>query len=89
MALAVERMLIFKAYLNWLTVFACAPGGFECHNSPGIVPTLNAKLLQLGVFSLGLFENWDVGVGVFPQSKEILIGGLGFGFIARQSVGSA
>jgi hypothetical protein len=45
--------------------------------------------LQPGVFRLGLLEDWDVGVGVFPQSKEILIDGLGFGFIARQSVGSA
>ena len=32
------------------------------------------KLLQLGVFGFGGDENGNVGVGVFPQRKEILIG---------------
>jgi hypothetical protein len=37
-----------------------------------------ACLLQLGVFGFGGGENGDVGVGVFPQREEILVGGAGF-----------
>ena len=33
------------------------------------------KLLQLRVFRLGGSENGNVGVGVFPQSEEIFVGG--------------
>lgn len=39
-------------------------------------------LLQLGVFGLGFFQDADVGVGVFPESEEILIRRLGFGGVA-------
>jgi hypothetical protein len=28
------------------------------------------KLLQLRVLRLGFFQNWDVGVGVFPEREE-------------------
>ena len=45
--------------------------------------------LQLGVFRLGLLEDRDVWVGVFPKSQEILIGSLGLGLIFRQSQRSA
>src|SRR5208282_433332 len=38
-----------------------------------------AALLQLRVFRLGRPQNGDVGVGVFPEREEILIGGAGFG----------
>jgi|SRR6267143_823233 len=31
------------------------------------------QLLQLRVFGLGLFQNGDVGVSVFPESEKILI----------------
>jgi len=34
--------------------------------------------LQLRVLGLGLLEDRDVGVGVFPQSEKILVGGLCF-----------
>src|SRR5678815_4841422 len=37
---------------------------------------------QFGVFRLGLREDRDVGVGVFPQSEEILVGGLRLGQIS-------
>ena len=40
-------------------------------------------LLQLGVFGFGLLKDGNVGVGVFPEAKKILIRRLGFGFIAR------
>ena len=36
-------------------------------------------LFQLRVLRLGFFEDGDVGVGVFPEGEEILIGGAGFG----------
>jgi hypothetical protein len=41
-------------------------------HSGGIVATY---LLQLGVPRFGVFQNGDVGVGVFPETEEILIGG--------------
>jgi len=31
--------------------------------------------LQLGVLGFGLLEDGDVGVGVFPEGEEILVGG--------------
>ena len=39
---------------------------------------VETKLLQLRVLGLGLLQNGDVGVSVFPQREEILIGCLGF-----------
>src|SRR5215469_2361127 len=35
------------------------------------------RLLQFRVLGLGLLQDGDVGVGVFPQCEEILIGGEG------------
>jgi hypothetical protein len=54
----------------------------------GIVEYLSAfkdlalELLYLCVFRLGLLQDGDVGVGVFPEREEILIGGAGFGCVA-------
>jgi hypothetical protein len=45
---------------------------------PSAVPS-DEQLLQLRVLRLGLLQDGDVGVGVFPERKEILIGGAGFG----------
>ena len=36
-------------------------------------------LLQLCVFRFGFLQDGDVGVGVFPQIEEILVGGAGLG----------
>jgi len=36
-------------------------------------------LLQPSEFRLGLLENWDVGVGVFPEDEEVLVGSFRFG----------
>jgi hypothetical protein len=44
---------------------------------------------QRGVFCPGLFEDGDVLVGIFPEGKEILIGILGLGHVARGNVWSA
>jgi hypothetical protein len=30
------------------------------------------RLLQLRVFGFGLFQDGDVGIGVFPEGEEIL-----------------
>src|SRR5215469_653172 len=52
------------------------------------VPPANHRLLQLGVFRLGLLQDGDVGVGVFPQGEEILVGGAGFDGVALHEVGA-
>jgi hypothetical protein len=41
------------------------------------------KLLQLRVLGLGLLQNWDVGVGVFPEREEILPGMAGSPWLLR------
>jgi hypothetical protein len=33
------------------------------------------RLLQLRVLCFGFFQDWDVGVGVFPEGEEIFVGG--------------
>jgi hypothetical protein len=45
-------------------------------------------LLQLGILGLGLFIDGNVGVGAFPQSKEVLVGGFRFGVIALHCIRS-
>ena len=40
-------------------------------------------LLQPGVFRSGLFEDRAV-IGVFPERKEIVVGGLGLIFVTRR-----
>ena len=45
-------------------------------------------LLQLRVFRLGLFQDGDVGIGVFPEDEEVLIGGLSFGGVAGKGTGA-
>src|SRR5882762_5742631 len=41
-----------------------------------ICPKLNTELLQLGVFRLGLLEDRDAGVSVFPADEKIPVGSL-------------
>jgi hypothetical protein len=48
-----------------------------------------SPLLQLRVLRLSLLQNGDVGVGVLPESEEVLISSLGLRGISRQSEGSA
>jgi hypothetical protein len=33
-----------------------------------------------------LLQDGDVGVGVFPEGEEIVVGGLGFGGVAREGI---
>lgn len=43
---------------------------------------------ELRVLGLGLLEDGDVRVNIFPQCEEVLIGGSGLGSIALQCVGA-
>jgi len=52
-------------------------------------PRKARRSLQLGVFRLGLLEDRDVGVGVFPEGEEILVSSLCLALISRQSERSA
>src|SRR5438552_238370 len=48
-----------------------------------------AILLQLRVLCLGLLQDEDVGVGVFPEREEVLVCVLCFGCVAVHCVGSS
>src|SRR5208283_5517580 len=66
----------------------------------GIVPSrwvtqgeLNAQFHrspspQLHVLRLGLLQDRDVGVGVFPQGEKVLVGSFRLGSVALQGVGA-
>ena len=43
------------------------------------------ELLQFRVFGFRLFQDGNIGVGVFPEGEEILVGGLCLGRIPRQN----
>src|SRR5208283_2601873 len=47
------------------------------------------QLLQLRVFGLGLFQDGDVGVGIFPKREELLVRSFGFDHVSGKSVGSS
>jgi hypothetical protein len=36
---------------------------------------LAADLVQFRVLRFRFFQDWDVGVGVFPEGEEVLVGG--------------
>ena len=45
------------------------------------------RLVQLRGFGFGVAEDGDIGVGVFPESEEIVVGSAGFGAKALLGVG--
>jgi hypothetical protein len=45
-------------------------------------------LLQPCVLRLGSLQDWDVGVGVFPEGEEVLISPFSFIAIAGEDVGA-
>ena len=48
----------------------------RCDSERGRLTTsFSWELLQPGVLRLGLLQDGDVGVGVFPEGEEILVGG--------------
>jgi hypothetical protein len=49
--------------------------------------SVNRKwLLQLRVLRFSFFQDWNVGVGVFPEGEEVFVGGAGLGSVALQRV---
>ena len=46
-------------------------------------------LLQLRVLRFGLLQDGDVGVGIFPEGEEVLVGHFRFGGIARKHICSS
>jgi hypothetical protein len=48
-----------------------------------------AQSLELRILRLGLRQDWNVGIGVFPNGEEVLIGGFCLGLISRQRVSPA
>src|ERR1700722_10985012 len=50
------------------------------------VPQPRKRLLQLCVLGLGLHQDGNVGVGVFPKGKESAVGGARFGNVGCQGV---
>jgi hypothetical protein len=47
------------------------------------------RLLQLRVFCLGFFQDWDVGVRTLPEREEVVVGSAGFGRVAGHCISSA
>jgi len=50
---------------------------------------LSALLLQLSVFRLGLLQDRDVGIGIFPKREEVLVSDATFLGIALEGVSAA
>ncbi len=47
----------------------------RCDEKLNVVFPCHGQLLQLRVLCLGFFQDGDVGVGIFPESEEIFVGG--------------
>src|SRR5882724_313487 len=58
-------------------------------NSGARVPSQLRKLREPSVLGFGLLQDGDVGVGVFPEREEVLVGGAGFGGVAGEGVGAS
>src|SRR5271154_243429 len=56
--------------------------------APGFLFYAASQLLQLGVLRLGFFQDGNVGVGVFPEGEEILVGFSGFRRVACERGGA-
>jgi hypothetical protein len=49
---------------------------------------LTNRLLQLGVFGFCSDEDGDIGVGIFPEREEIVVGGASLRRVALQCIGA-
>src|SRR5215472_14871797 len=58
------------------------------HRESGSPASQMLVLLQSCVLGLGLFQDGNIGVGIFPEGEEILISDARFGLVACQRVGS-
>jgi hypothetical protein len=57
-------------------------------DSTGPLLGASSELMERCVFRLSSDKNGNVGVGVFPEGEEILIGGAGLGGIVLQGIGT-
>jgi len=85
---------------SWNAFWTCGEtttsgSGSECHrllttveNSPPVHRVLAGRrlLLQLRIFDFGLLQDGNIGVGVFPEGEEILIGCLGLGGVMLHGI---
>jgi hypothetical protein len=67
---------------SWKT--DCGEGGKATKDRPDFFP-----LLQLRVLCLGLLQDRNVRVGVFPQREEVLVGAAGLVLVACEYVGAS
>jgi len=79
---------------HWRKVWAVTAGLSDlapATHQPEASPLTEAetRLLQLGVFGFGLLQDGDVGVGVFPEGQEVLVGITCLFCVARQGISSA
>jgi len=52
------------------------------------MPFQALQLIQLCVVRLGLLQDGDIRVSVFPQGEEVLIRGAGFRRVALEGIGA-
>ena len=64
-------------------------GIFLCWRMRRALRARQLPLVEICVFGLGLLQNGNVRVRIFPESKEILIGGFCPGLITRKHVSPA
>src|ERR1700730_3841103 len=55
----------------------------------GASQSVRRWLLQLRVIRLGFLQDGNVGISVFPNREEVLVGGAGFGDVAGNGVGAS
>src|ERR1035437_8057416 len=67
----------------------CGPSPRAARRPRESISTSGRDRLQLGVFRLGFLVDRNVGVGVFPEGQEILVGSHCLGLISRHYEGSA
>ena len=52
-------------------------------------PEMFRMSVQFGILGLGLFQDWNVGIGVFPKCQEILVSRSGFCLVTGERIGAA
>jgi len=74
---------------------ACREGGFSPQAGQPrsyfavalILDDPHGRSLQPGILDFGLFQDGNIGVGVFPEGEKVLAGGAGFGEGVRLGLG--
>jgi len=60
--------------------------GIFCRDRRRALKSETNALVEIRVLGLGLLQNGNVRIRIFPEREEILIGGFRFGLITRQCV---